>query len=221
MSENPEYRRRILTKANDRFFNLGFARVTMDDLAAELGMSKKTLYKYFPSKIELLKAVVQEFMQYVITEQDRILNDPKLDYEARLSAFMKLLADVLSRINQALIRDVQRVAPEVWDMIETVRQQRIDTLFGGLLREGQKRGFVRQDFNLPFVIFFIAVTIRETLNPEVVSRYPISLMDAFDTLRSIIMGGILSDSGRDKFLAATRFQDPDAYAPAKQIGVQP
>ena len=221
MTESPEYRRRILIKANDRFFNLGFARVTMDDLAADLGMSKKTLYKYFPSKIELLKAVVQEFMQHVISEQDRILNDPDLDYEARLSAFMKLLAGVLSRINQALIRDVQRVAPEVWDMIETVRQQRIDILFGGLLREGQKKGFVRQDFNLPFVIFFIAVTIRETLNPEVVSRYPVSLMDAFDTLRSIIMGGILTDSGRDKFLAATRFQNSDAYAPAEQIGVQP
>jgi len=47
-------RRRILAGARRHFFANGFRRVTMDDLAAELGMSKKTLYAHFPSKQHLL-----------------------------------------------------------------------------------------------------------------------------------------------------------------------
>ena len=50
-------RARILAAAREHFFAHGFRRVTMDDLAQELGMSKKTLYAHFPSKTALLEAM--------------------------------------------------------------------------------------------------------------------------------------------------------------------
>ena len=48
-----EIRDRILEKARDMFFKLGFSKVTMDEIAFELGMSKKTLYRYFKTKKNL------------------------------------------------------------------------------------------------------------------------------------------------------------------------
>jgi len=45
-----EVRNRILTEARGLFFRYGFSRVTMDEAAETLGMSKKTLYRHFPSK---------------------------------------------------------------------------------------------------------------------------------------------------------------------------
>lgn len=46
---------RILEVARNQFFSLGFAKVTMDEIAEELGMSKRTLYQHFPGKKALLR----------------------------------------------------------------------------------------------------------------------------------------------------------------------
>src|SRR5438874_10407025 len=53
-------RQRIVDAARAHFFSHGFRSVTMDDLAEELGVSKKTLYNHFPGKIELLEAVLAD-----------------------------------------------------------------------------------------------------------------------------------------------------------------
>src|SRR5207249_6191686 len=53
-------RQRIVEAARVHFFNHGFRSVTMDDLAEELGISKKTLYAYFPGKFDLLEAVLAD-----------------------------------------------------------------------------------------------------------------------------------------------------------------
>src|SRR5204863_6772013 len=53
-------RQRIVAAARGHFFNHGFRSVTMDDLAEELGISKKTLYAYFPGKFDLLEAVLAD-----------------------------------------------------------------------------------------------------------------------------------------------------------------
>ena len=53
-------RLRILSEARRHFMTHGFRNVTMDDLAAELGMSKKTVYAHFASKAVLLQAVIDE-----------------------------------------------------------------------------------------------------------------------------------------------------------------
>src|SRR6476659_11131852 len=58
--KNSSIRQRIVEAARAHFFSHGFRRVTMDDLADELGVSKKTLYAHFPSKIALLEAVLAD-----------------------------------------------------------------------------------------------------------------------------------------------------------------
>ncbi|MFM7339105.1 MAG: TetR/AcrR family transcriptional regulator, partial [Bacteroidota bacterium] len=50
---------RLLTTAMQEFMQYGFSRISMDDLAVKLGMSKKTLYKHFPSKEELVRGVLE------------------------------------------------------------------------------------------------------------------------------------------------------------------
>ena len=58
--KNSSIRQRIVDAARAHFFSHGFRSVTMDDLADELGVSKKTLYAHFPGKIDLLEAVLTD-----------------------------------------------------------------------------------------------------------------------------------------------------------------
>ena len=58
-----DVKQRIMLEARGLFFRYGFSKVTMDEAAEALGMSKKTLYRYFPSKEELLEEVTSAHME--------------------------------------------------------------------------------------------------------------------------------------------------------------
>lgn len=205
MTETHRIRTLILEKAMEKFFAHGYSGVSMDEIAGELGMSKKTLYKHFPAKAQLLEEGTRNFIQAVIDEQDRILQNEAYDFDRRFSELMKILAKIVSRMSPSFLRDIQRSAPGIWKIIEETRQKRIHMVFGGLLSEGQAEGFVRKELHVPFVVHFIAAIIRETMNPSIVSQFPISILEAFETLRTILLGGVLTHVGRERFLTIPRF----------------
>jgi AcrR family transcriptional regulator len=78
MSAQPEtkldddVKKRIMLEARSLFFRYGFSKVTMDETAEALGMSKKTLYRYFPSKEDLLQEVTNEHLQECDEQQKAI-----------------------------------------------------------------------------------------------------------------------------------------------------
>ena len=53
---------KIIKQIEDKLFREGFYKTTMDEVASELGMSKKTIYKFFPSKEDLIMAIAKHFM---------------------------------------------------------------------------------------------------------------------------------------------------------------
>lgn len=77
-------RRRIVTEARRHFLAHGFRGVTMDDLAAELGMSKKTLYAHFSSKDSLLEAVIEDKLRAVDLDLGRVASE-SANTETRLT----------------------------------------------------------------------------------------------------------------------------------------
>src|SRR5437764_10816989 len=77
-------RQRIVEAARAHFFNHGFRSVTMDDLAEELGISKKTLYAHFPGKINLLEAVLANKFASVETTLKEVTRAHPRDFPATL-----------------------------------------------------------------------------------------------------------------------------------------
>src|SRR6187551_3710734 len=82
-------RARIVQGAHKHFLSHGFRGVTMDDLAEELGMSKKTLYAHFRSKLELVGAVLRDKADRVDADLGRLTSDTAAD-------FLKTLHDLLA-----------------------------------------------------------------------------------------------------------------------------
>src|SRR3954470_889369 len=82
--KNASIRQRIVDAARAHFFSHGFRNVTMDDLAEELGMSKKTLYAYFPAKIDLLEAVLAEKFASVEATLKGVMRAHARDFPATL-----------------------------------------------------------------------------------------------------------------------------------------
>ena len=77
-------RERIVAAARRQFLAHGIRSVTMEELAGDLGMSKKTLYAHFPGKAELVQAILVEKISELEGEVSRIADDSADDFGAGL-----------------------------------------------------------------------------------------------------------------------------------------
>jgi AcrR family transcriptional regulator len=192
-------RGRILQSAEERFLSHGFSAITMDDLAAELGMSKKTLYQHFPSKESLLSAVLEARLASIGREVGRLSGDPTRDFTARLDAVLGYLSQRLAEIQPPFLHDLRRNAPDTFRKIEEFRRQTIPIHFGELINEGTRQGMIRADLNARLVGELILNAVQAMLTPEALARFEMSAQEVFCTILSVTLEGIMTSDGRKAF----------------------
>src|SRR5262249_11930104 len=110
-ANDPSARQRIVAEERQHFFAHGFRGVTMDDLAEELGMSKKTLYAHFRSKADLVKAVLFEKFQGLDAELKQIAAKHAADFQHALQHLLATLQRHADEIKSPFVRDIRREAP--------------------------------------------------------------------------------------------------------------
>src|SRR6266571_9460443 len=138
-------RQRIVEAARAHFFSHGFRSVTMDDLAEELGVSKKTLYAHFPSKIALLEAVLADKFADVEAKLEEITRAYPHDFPAALHELLASMQRELDEIKPPFVRDMRQKTPQVFKIVEHRRAELIQRFFGKLFVEGQRTRMVRKD----------------------------------------------------------------------------
>src|SRR2546429_10000498 len=121
MADDLETRKRILNKAREQFFRHGFTKVTLDEMAQEMGVSKKTIYKFFPSKTEILRELLNWKLQEVEDGLKRIRHGGGKDFVEKMTQFYTFAAVHLSEFGQPFIRDLARIAPYIWTKLEELR----------------------------------------------------------------------------------------------------
>lgn len=197
-------RARVLDHARQRFMACGFNTIRMDDLASELGMSKKTIYRLFSGKKALLEEVMSIRIREVGDRLEQIHGDPTLDFPAKLRAMIVFMAERLSEAKQPFLFDIQRYAPDVFTRVETFRQQLIPSYFGRLLGEGVRRGMVRSDLDSRMVIQLIMTSIHHIVNPENLTRLSVLPGQAFETILSVVFEGVMTPAGRAQYAKRRR-----------------
>lgn len=190
MSEaDAEARARILEKAQEFFFTHGYSRVTMDELAAELRMSKKTLYRHFSSKEELGEAAIAASFALIREELTRIIGDEQRDYGERFQSFVKVLAARYAR-GALVLRDLQRDAPALWQRLLELRRSSVQATFGGLFAQGVKAGALRTDVEPRLVIRMVLTLVDQVMRPDVLGELGMSAEEAFPGMLGVILDGI-------------------------------
>ena len=178
------------------FLSRGFVRVTADEIAARLGISKATLYKAIDSKEEILREVVRGLMTDIQAGVERLIGDRSLGFVEKMVALLSFLSTRLARFEPVLIRDLQRSLPEVWNEIEEFRRDKILKNFKVVLREGRREGFFRADVDPDLLLAMFAGLVQEFVNPAEVLRSGRSPAQAFESIIKVFFQGILTDKGR-------------------------
>ncbi len=198
-SKEEKLRRRVVREADSMFFSIGFSAVTMDDLASRLGMSKKTLYRLFKSKEDLLRAVMLQLVSEVEATTDAAFEDPSLSFLEKLHRVFSLIGFYVMRLRQPILDDIRRSAMDVWEEFDTWRQKRVLGKFGGLIRQGIAEGFIRKELDPQLLTIIYATLIRQVMNPETLARLPLSASQALATLLTVFFEGILTPEARPNF----------------------
>jgi len=196
MNETDTIRRRIIRAASTLFFSRGFAKVTVDEIAAELGISKKTLYQHFASKDALLQAVVRGMINDVAAEVEALLNDDGMDFIDQLIGLMRLMTARVSLISKQFADDMQKHAPKLWREVEQFRYRKVMANFGRLVRKGQAAGAIRRDVDPELLAVIFAATIQGVVNPQNLARLPYTASQLFQAVGRTMFIGILSEKAK-------------------------
>jgi len=186
---------KILDKATDLFLNLGFKSVTMDDLAHELGISKKTIYAHFSNKTKLVEECTKRLFCSISDGIDHICSLHKNPieelYEIKRFALLHLKNEKTSPQYQ-----LQKYYPKIH---ESIKKKQFDVMQGCVvenLKKGIDMGIYRDNLNIDFVsrIYFSGVTSIKDHKLFPVTKFPIvSLMDDYLEYH---LRGIITPKGR-------------------------
>lgn len=134
----------IIAESDKLFCQYGFKSVTMDDIAKQLGMSKKTIYSHFADKNEIVNIVIdqrlnsnKDFIQETIRRSDNAVHE----------IFLALtnMKEQLSDINPSLFYDLQKYHPQAWLYFKDFREKYLFTTIHDNLKRGIAESYFRKD----------------------------------------------------------------------------
>jgi len=196
-SEDP-VAQRIVAAARVHFYQHGFRGVTMDDLATEMGMSKKTLYVHFKSKMELVQAVMVAKLSQFQREMTEIFSD---DPEMFVETLHRLLACGQSHareVTPTFVRDLMRESPELIEAMKARRRAVIAQTFGRLLKVGQEANFIRKDITVEALIAILLGATDAVATPQNVTARGVSPGTVITEILSVFLHGVLTEKGRQQ-----------------------
>jgi AcrR family transcriptional regulator len=186
----------MIAAARREFFVHGFRRVSMDDLAAELRMSKKTLYASFPSKSSLVEAVLKAKFDDVEADLRRLALERSSDMEEGIRRFLQCVQRHTSEIHPPFVRDLGRETPELFRIVEHRRRRLIRRHVGALFHTGRKAGLIRKDIPVHLLIEILLGAVEAILVPSKVSELGLTLEKGYSTVIRVILEGVMERSPR-------------------------
>jgi AcrR family transcriptional regulator len=204
-----EIKERIQEKALDHFLQFGFSKVTMNEIAEDLGMSKKTLYQYFPGKEDLLAEVVSSLHAETATTIEALVNDKTMDYVQKLHGALDILSAFHSKMTPYFLADMEKHAPEVCKVANDFKRDRIRNIMSSLIAEGIQKGVFRDDIDQELIVLIYAGALQYLLRPDTFNRLGLSVSQIHKTIGSVVIEGIVRPEARNEVLTVSRLAGLD------------
>lgn len=189
---------RIVASARRHFLAEGFRNVSMDALAEELGMSKKTLYAHFASKTDLVKAVMLEKLAQAEADLEAITSRTDATFEDSIHDLLACIQRHGDEIRPPFIRDVRRDAPELFSVVEAGRTAMIHKHFDRLMKAGRKAGMIRKDVSVQMIVEILVGATQAIVNPQKITELGLTPREGYSAIISVVMRGVLTENGRSK-----------------------
>lgn len=199
MQEELDLKKRILTRAEEMFAQFGFSRVTMEEIACSLGMSKKTLYKCFNNKEHVLRDLIDTKKCTISETIDAILENPNDEFIVKLSKILAFVGSHAKNFNGPLVHDLMRTHPEIWNEMKEFRRKHAYERISRLISQGKDEGYIRPDIDTDLVTTIYVSAIHTVLVPDALEQIGMVPEKAYSEIMKVLFEGIFSEKGREQF----------------------
>lgn len=159
---------KIISKATHLFLKLGFKSVTMDDIANEMCISKKTIYKYFCNKEILIAETTETLTNTIYSTINEIVAKNHNAIEENFE-IIKMIKEMFVSIETSPSYQLKKHYPEIHGKLTEKLQLECNSLFKQNIEKGIQEGLYRDTINVPnYVYFYYALifTINENISSE-------------------------------------------------------
>lgn len=144
---------KILQKSADMFLNLGFKSVTMDDIAADLGMSKKTIYSHFSTKKKLVEASTFYVLEKV-NETICSIIDANYDPIEETFTIKSMINNLLKNEKSSPSYQLQKYYPKIFKQVNDQQFEAVKSCIMENLKRGIEDGYYREDIDIDLITRF-------------------------------------------------------------------
>jgi AcrR family transcriptional regulator len=143
-------KKRVIEKAQHLFFKYGLKNITMDDLARELGISKKTLYDSFNNKQEIISFITVKLIEEHELRCDKIEKDADNAIEEVLM-YLDSVKSIFQQFNYKIIFEMKRYYIESWEIYRGYKMDFLSKRIKKNISRGIKEGLYRKNMNKEIV----------------------------------------------------------------------
>jgi AcrR family transcriptional regulator len=166
---------KIIAKATDLFMKLGFKSVTMDDIAGELCISKKTIYKYFCNKEILIEESTTTVHKAIHQSIDTIVannhNAIEENFEIR-----KMFREMFKSYHDSPVYQLKKHYPEIYNIVMTREITECNFVFKQNIEKGIKEGLYRKDIEIDTYVEFY-YTLIFSINGNISTEKEASVLE--------------------------------------------
>jgi AcrR family transcriptional regulator len=183
----------ILEGGFDSVTETGVRAFTVESLAKRLAMSKKTIYKFFPTKEKLIRSI----MQFVFNQINSTFNKVMIDEPNPAVQFIKIMetiAKFAGRVPVDKIAELKSLYPDIWREIEAFRLSHQDDFYT-ILHDAQEQGLARHDINMRATSIIYINIINSTFQPEFFLKNDLPIRETIRGFVQIVARGIFTNKG--------------------------
>lgn len=184
----------ILNKATEMFLTLGFKSVTMDDIASEMGISKKTIYQHFSTKDALVKATTTSLFETISCGIDEIILADKNPIE-ELFAIKDFVLKNLKDENTSPIYQLNKYYPRIHKSLMLKQFDKMGSCVVENLEKGISLGLFRKEINKEYISRFYFSGMNSIKDVELFSPDVFSLKDLQAKYLEYHLRGICTPKG--------------------------
>jgi len=185
---------KIIQKATELFINLGFKSVTMDDIANEMGISKKTIYTHFKNKTNLVKETTLCLFETITHGIDCICELDKNPIE-EMYEIKKFVMRHLKDEKSSPFYQLQKYYPDIWETLKEKQFEKMKECTEGNLKRGIAQGLFRENMNVEFISLLYFITINNLKDDVVFPLHKFPKNQLMEDFLEYHLRGIVTKKG--------------------------
>ena len=189
-----EMKERIQRKAKDLFHRYGIKSITMDEIATQLGASKKTIYQYFSDKDELVDAIVTEMIGGAQEMCEKNISAAK-DAVHEIFQAMDFVQEIFSDMNPSMMFDLERFHPKSFKTFLDHKNKYLYQVIRANLKRGVDEELYRPGINIDVMAKFRLEGMMIAFNQDVFPSSKFNLAELHKTIIEHFLFGVASLKG--------------------------